>query len=68
MRLASTKPMLHPACGWLRVEDAKRIVTGVDTLVRASFATKTGEARSVKFLPVVTRARQKVSLAKVFIG
>jgi hypothetical protein len=47
----------------LSVEDAKRLVTGGDNSVTQFFADKTREPLSQKFLPIVTRATQRVSLA-----
>ena len=45
------------------VEDALRIVRGGDTAVTDFFAAKTREPLREKFLPIVTRATDKVELA-----
>lgn len=47
----------------ISVEDAIRIVRGSATSVTEYFAGKTREPLGVKFLPIVTEATQKVSLA-----
>lgn len=47
----------------MSVEDAHRILTGGETSATQFFAAKTREPLSEKFLPIVTRATQKVSLA-----
>ena len=50
----------------MSVEDAKRIVTGGDNSVTEFFAAKTRQPLSVKFLPIVTQATEKVSLAEKY--
>jgi hypothetical protein len=46
----------------MTVTDAKAILSGGDTAVTEFFATKTRPALAVKFLPVVTKATEKVGL------
>ena len=57
------KEMLLSAVKSMSVEDGKRILTGGDNSVTEFFASKTREPLSVKFLPIVTEATEKVSLA-----
>uniref|UniRef100_UPI00355A45B5 DUF4197 domain-containing protein n=1 Tax=Piscinibacter sp. TaxID=1903157 RepID=UPI00355A45B5 len=45
------------------VEDARLILTGRDDAATQFFAGKTREPLSLKFLPIVTRATERVSLA-----
>ena len=47
----------------MSVDDAKKILSGGDTSVTSFFAEKTREPLGVKFLPVVTKATEKVGLA-----
>ena len=47
----------------MSVEDALQVVTGGDNSVTQFFADKTREPLGVKFLPIVTQATEKVSLA-----
>jgi hypothetical protein len=47
----------------MSVEDARRIVTGGDDAVTKFFASKTREPLGIKFLPIVTRATERVRLA-----
>lgn len=47
----------------MSVEDGRKILTGGDNSVTDFFATKTREPLGVKFLPIVTRATEKVRLA-----
>ncbi|GAB4041662.1 MAG: DUF4197 domain-containing protein [Rubrivivax sp.] len=47
----------------ISVEDALKIVKGGDTAVTDFFARKTREPLGLKFLPIVTRATEKVALA-----
>ena len=47
----------------MSVEDAKNILGGGDDSATQFFAGKTREPLSQRFLPIVTRATQKVSLA-----
>ncbi|TMH07802.1 MAG: DUF4197 domain-containing protein [Betaproteobacteria bacterium] len=57
------KPLLVNAVKSMSVEDALQIVRGGDTSVTEFFASKTREPLVVKFLPIVTRATQRVALA-----
>lgn len=57
------KPLLINAVKSMSVEDARKVITGGDDSVTKFFAGKTREPLSVKFLPIVTRATEKVSLA-----
>jgi hypothetical protein len=57
------KPLLVNAVKSMSVEDALQIVHGGDTSVTDFFAGKTREPLAVKFLPIVTRATQRVALA-----
>jgi hypothetical protein len=60
------KDMLVSAVNTMSVGDAKKILTGGDTSVTAFFADKTRSPLSEKFLPVVTKATEKVGLAEKF--
>ena len=60
------KDLLVGAVKSMSVTDAKNILTGGDTSVTAFFAGKTRDPLSVQFLPVVTRATEKVSLASKY--
>jgi len=57
------KDLLVGAVKSMNVADAKKILTGGDTAVTGFFAEKTREPLAVKFLPVVTKATEKVGLA-----
>jgi hypothetical protein len=57
------KPLLINAVKSMSVEDARKVITGGDNSVTQFFAGKTREPLAVKFLPIVTRATEKVSLA-----
>ena len=50
----------------MSVNDAKAILTGGDTSVTAFFAGKTRAPLATRFLPVVTRATEKVNLASKY--
>ena len=50
----------------ISVEDAVRVVRGGDTSVTDFFSTKTREPIGQKFLPIVSRATEKVSLAQKY--
>ena len=56
------KSLLSNAVQTMSVTDAKSILSGGDTAVTDFFATKTRPALAVTFLPVVTRATEKVGL------
>jgi len=57
------RTLLVSAVKNMSVEDAKNILTGGDDSATQFFAGKTREPLSQRFLPIVTRATQKVSLA-----
>jgi hypothetical protein len=56
------RDMLVKEVQTMTVTDAKAILSGGDTAVTEFFATKTRPALAVKFLPVVTKATEKVGL------
>ncbi|MEO8152875.1 MAG: DUF4197 domain-containing protein [Rhizobacter sp.] len=56
------KALLVNAVKSMSVEDAKQVLTGGDNSVTQFFANKTREPLGVKFLPIVTRATEKVAL------
>ncbi len=60
------KDFLVSAVNSMSVGDARKILAGGDTSVTTFFADKTRSPLSEKFLPVVTRATEKVGLAKQF--
>lgn len=60
------KDLLISAVRGMNVNDAKNILTGGKTSVTAFFAEKTRAPLGVKFLPVVTRATEKVGLANKY--
>ena len=60
------KTLLVQAAKGISVQDGLRIVRGGDTSVTDYFAGKTRDPLSVKFLPIVTRATEKVALADKF--
>lgn len=60
------KDLLVGAVKSMSVTDAKKILTGGDTSVTDFFALKTRDPLAVQFLPVVTRATAKVSLASKY--
>ena len=57
------KTLLVNAVKSMSVEDGKQILTGGDNSVTQFFSRKTRAPLSVKFLPIVTKATEKVSLA-----
>jgi Protein of unknown function (DUF4197) len=57
------KTLLVSAVKSMSVEDGRKILTGGDDSVTQFFATKTRMPLAEKFLPIVTRATEKVSLA-----
>jgi Protein of unknown function (DUF4197) len=57
------KPLLVQAVKAVSVEDALKIVRGGPTAVTDFFAAKTRDPLGEKFLPIVTQATEKVSLA-----
>ena len=58
------KPLFVKAVKAISVDDALKVVRGGPTSVTDFFATKTREPLSGEFLPIVTRATEKVSLAE----
>ena len=60
------KDLLVNAVKSMNVNDAKKILTGGDTSVTGFFAEKTRNPLAVKFLPVVTKATEKVGLAATY--
>ena len=57
------KDLLISAVQSMNVSDAKKILSGGETSVTGFFAEKTRDPLAVKFLPVVTKATEKVGLA-----
>ncbi len=57
------KDLLVGAVKSMNVMDAKKILSGGETAVTTFFAEKTREPLGIKFLPVVTKATEKVGLA-----
>lgn len=57
------KPVLLQAARGITADDAVRIVRGGDTSVTDYFAGKTRSPLTEKFLPIVTRATERVALA-----
>lgn len=60
------KSLLVGAVKSMSVSDAKKILTGGDNSVTQFFAEKTRNPLGEKFLPVVTKATQKVGLAEKY--
>jgi len=60
------RDLLVGAVESMSVSDAKNILTGGETSVTRFFADKTRAPLAVKFLPVVTRATEKVGLAEKY--
>ena len=60
------KAMLISAVKAMSVEDASKIVKGGETSVTQFFTAKTREPLGGRFLPIVERATEKVSLAKKY--
>jgi hypothetical protein len=58
------KPLLVSTVKALSVEDALQIVRGGDTAVTDFFARKTRDPLGEQFLPIVTQATERVSLAQ----
>ncbi len=57
------RTMLVSAVKSMSVEDARDLLTGGDNAATAFFARKTRDPLGVKFLPIVRRATERVSLA-----
>jgi hypothetical protein len=60
------KSLLINAVKSMSVEDGRQILTGGDNAVTRFFAGKTRAPLSVTFLPIVTRATEKVALAEKY--
>ncbi len=60
------KDLLVSAVRTMNVNDAKNILTGGETSVSHFFAEKTRTPLSLKFLPVVTKATEKIGLANQY--
>ena len=60
------KDLLISAVRSMNVNDAKNILTGGDTSVTSFFAEKTRVPLGLTFLPVVTKATEKVGLANKY--
>ncbi|MBC7957570.1 MAG: DUF4197 domain-containing protein [Cytophagales bacterium] len=56
------KALLVSAVKAMSVEDARQVITGGEDSVTKFFAGKTREPLGVKFLPIVTKATEKVAL------
>ncbi|MBQ0932742.1 DUF4197 domain-containing protein [Ideonella sp. 4Y16] len=63
LAVPEAKEMLVSAARAITVQDAVKIVRGGDTSVTDYFAGKTRQPLTTKFLPIVTRATEQVSLA-----
>lgn len=61
-----SRDLLMGAVKTMTVTDAKQILTGGDTSVTDFFTIKTRAPLGVKFLPIVTKATQQVSLASKY--
>jgi hypothetical protein len=57
------KALLQNAVKTMSVQDGRKILTGGDNSVTDYFAGKTRAPLSVKFLPIVTKATERVALA-----
>jgi hypothetical protein len=64
MAVPESRLLLVSAVRQMSVEDALKIVRGGDTSVTDFFAVKTRAPLTAKFLPIVTRATERVSLAE----
>ena len=62
----AAKPLLVNAVKSMSVQDAMQILRGGDTAVTQFFAGKTRTPLAEKFLPIVTKATEKVSLASKY--
>ena len=61
--MPEAKALLVSTVKAMSVDDALKVVKGSDNSVTQFFADKTREPLGVKFLPIVTQATEKVSLA-----
>ena len=64
--MPEAKALLIGAVKSMSVEDARQVIAGGDNSVTQFFAGKTREPLGVKFLPIVTKATEKVSLASKY--
>ena len=60
------KALLQSAVKSMSLQDGRQILTGGDNSVTEYFAGKTRAPLSFKFLPIVTKATEKVSLAEKY--
>jgi hypothetical protein len=60
------RALLTRAVQNMTVEDAKSILSGGNTAVTEFFASKTRQGLSTEFLPIVTKATQKLGLAEKY--
>ena len=60
------KALLVGAINSMSIHDGRQILTGGDNSVTQFFSSKTRAPLSVKFLPIVTKATEKVSLAEKY--
>jgi Protein of unknown function (DUF4197) len=66
MAVPEAQVLLVDAAKSISVDDALKIVRGGDTSVTDYFAGKTRKPLGAKFLPIVTQATEKVSLAEQY--
>jgi hypothetical protein len=66
LAVPEAKSLLVQAARNISVDDALRIVRGGDTSVTEYFAGKTRTPLGQKFLPIVTRATERVALAEKY--
>lgn len=59
-----SRALLNQAIKSMTVDDARRIITGGETSVTDFFAQRTREPLTGRFLPIVTRATERVELAQ----
>ena len=62
--MPEAKALLVNAAGAVTLSDALKIVRGGETSVTTYFAEKTRAPLGLKFLPIVTKATEKVALAE----
>ena len=60
------RTLLVNAVKSMSIEDARKVVSGGEDAATRFFETKTREPLGAQFLPIVTRATQKVSLAEKY--
>lgn len=61
--VAEAKPLLVNAVKQMSVQDAKNILSGGDDSVTQYFRSKTNEALTQKFLPIVSKATSRLQIA-----